>query len=103
MDIRIGCELVYDCPQYTPMMLMLSVHETRQADMIVPYLLTTDPPVSFTGYRDLFGNWCTRLVAPPGRIRIGTAGVVRDSGLPDPVVPDAPQHMVQDLPDDTLE
>jgi hypothetical protein len=29
MQIRLGYELVYDCPQPTPMLLMLNVHYTR--------------------------------------------------------------------------
>ena len=28
MQIRLGYELVYECPQATPMLLMLSVHYT---------------------------------------------------------------------------
>ena len=29
MQIRLGYELVYDCPQSTPMLLMLNVHHMR--------------------------------------------------------------------------
>src|ERR1700732_1272765 len=29
MQIRVGYELIYDCPQPTPMMLMLNIHHTR--------------------------------------------------------------------------
>ncbi len=57
-------------------------------------------PVS--GYRDGFGNWCTRIVAPPDRIRIGGRGIIRDTGEPDVVVQSAPQHAVEDLPEETL-
>ena len=42
-------------------------------------------PIS--AYRDGFGNWCSRIVAPAGQDRISTDAVVRDSGKPDPVVP----------------
>ena len=45
---------------------------------------------------------CTRIVAPQGRIRIATTGVVEDSGAPDEVVPAAVQHPVQDLPEESL-
>jgi transglutaminase-like putative cysteine protease len=64
--------------------------------------LITDPSVPLSAYRDGFGNWCTRLVAPPGRIRLSTNAVVRDSGEPDVVVPDARQHPVEDLPEESL-
>ena len=53
-------------------------------------------------YRDVFGNWCSRLVAPAGRMRLSANGVVRDSGLPEVVVPSAVQHTVEDLPPETL-
>ncbi|MDO8940375.1 MAG: hypothetical protein Q7U98_14575 [Methylicorpusculum sp.] len=52
MKIRIGYELIYDCPQPTPMILTLSVHFTRASDIIIPDYLFTDPPVPITAYRD---------------------------------------------------
>jgi transglutaminase-like putative cysteine protease len=102
MQIRLGYELIYECPQPTPMILTLNIHYTRISDLIVPDHLVTDPSLPITAYRDGFGNWCTRLVAPQGRIRLFTDAVVRDSGEPDLVVPDAPQHVVEDLPEESL-
>jgi transglutaminase-like putative cysteine protease len=64
--------------------------------------MTTDPYVPVSTYRDGFGNLCSRIVAPAGRIRIQSSGLVRDTGLLDVVVPYAQQHSVQDLPEDTL-
>ncbi|MDQ1468611.1 MAG: hypothetical protein QOJ99_91 [Bryobacterales bacterium] len=55
-----------------------------------------------TAYRDSFGNWCNRIVAPEGRLRLSADGVIRDSGQPDEVVPSAVQHAVEDLPEETL-
>ena len=102
MKIRIGYELIYDCPQPTPMILTLSVHYTRVSDIIVPDHLITDPPVPLTAYRDSFGNWCSRIVAPKGLLRLFADGLVRDSGQPDVVVPPARQTPVEELPDETL-
>jgi transglutaminase-like putative cysteine protease len=102
MQIRVGFELVYECPQPTPMVLTLNVHYTRASDIVFPDYLMTDPAVPVMGYRDSFGNWCTRIVAPEGRIRLSSSAVVRDSGAPDPVVATAVQHQVQDLPEETL-
>jgi transglutaminase-like putative cysteine protease len=102
MQIRIGYELIYDCPQPTPMILTLNVHHTRVSDLVAPDYLTIDPAVPISGYRDSFGNWCTRLVAPQGRIRIASTAVIRDSGKPDETAPTAWQHQVQDLPEETL-
>jgi transglutaminase-like putative cysteine protease len=102
MKIRVGYEMIYDFPQATPMIMVLGTHFTRASDVIVPDYLTTSPSVPITPYRDGFGNWCSRIVAPAGRICLKADGLVRDSGLPDVVVPSAIQHAVEDLPADTL-
>jgi transglutaminase-like putative cysteine protease len=53
-------------------------------------------------YEDRYGNICTRLLAPAGRLVIMADFTIADSGVPDPVVWDAVQHDVTDLPDDVL-
>lgn len=102
MNIRIGYDIVYECPQRTPMILTLHVHSSRAADVLVPDVMHTDPSVPITQYRDTFGNLCSRLVAPEGGIRLFAEGLVRDTGVPEPPVPSAEQHPVEDLPADTL-
>ena len=102
MHIKVGYELIYDCPQPTPMLLMLNIHYSRAGDLAMPDHLVTAPSVPVSAYRDSFGNWCSRIVAPAGLTRISTAAVVRDSGIPDVVVPDAPQHKVEELPEEAL-
>ena len=102
MQIRVGYELIYDFPKPTPLILTLSVHYSRASDLMQPDHLITTPSVPVTAYRDSFGNWCSRLVAPQGRIRLTADAVVQDSGLPEIVVPNAWQHEVQDLPAETL-
>ena len=102
MKIRVGYELIYDFPQPTPMIMVLGTHFTRASDVIVPDYLTTNPAVPISPYRDVFGNWCSRIVAPAGRMTLSADGLVHDSGQPDVVAPTAPQHAVEDLPADTL-
>ena len=102
MKIRVGYELVYDFPRPTPMIIILGTHFTRASDVIVPDYLTTSPSVLIFPYRDGFGNWCSRVVGPAGRMRLSGDGVVCDTGLPDMVVPGASQHAVEDLPAETL-
>jgi transglutaminase-like putative cysteine protease len=84
------------------MILNLNVHSTRASDLIIPDYLNTDPPIPLTGYNDNFGNWCSRIVAPQGQLRLTTDALVTDSGLPDIVAPYARQTPVENLPDDTL-
>ncbi len=102
MLIQVGYELVFNCPQETPMILMLNIHYSRASDIVTPDCLITDPETPVTAYRDGFGNWCSRIVAPMGRIRLTSTGVVRDSAQPDVLTPGAQQHALQDLPEETL-
>src|SRR5258708_25419043 len=102
MKLRVGYEMIYDFPQPTPLIAVLGMHFTRASDVIVPDYLTTSPSVPITPYRDGFGNWCSRLVAPAGRMRLAADGTVRDSGLPDVIVPSAAQHAVEDLPAEAI-
>lgn len=103
MRINVGYELVYQFPQPTPMILTLSVHYGRVSDIVVPDHLVTSPSVPMSSYRDSFGNWCTRLVAPQGRLRLTANGVLNDPGVTDPFVPGALQRPVQSLPEETLQ
>jgi transglutaminase-like putative cysteine protease len=102
MQIRIGYELVYACPQPTPMILMLNVHYSRVSDLVVPDQMVCVPSIPMTGYRDSFGNWCTRIVAPAGDLRITSNALINDSGLRDVVNPQAMQTPVEYLPEETL-
>ncbi|MGE3412113.1 MAG: transglutaminase family protein [Dehalococcoidia bacterium] len=103
MLLRIGYELVYDCVQPTPMIVVLSVHPGRAPDLLVADHLVTNPSVPAFAYHDAYGNSCTRLVAPTGEIRLSADGVIRDSGEPDAVVPTARQLPVEELPSRTLQ
>ena len=103
MQIKLGYELKYLCQQPTPMMLMLSIHDSRASDIVVPDRLVTYPAVPTTAYRDVFGNWCTRLLAPPGEITITSDGLVNDTGLHDEQAWGAIQHNVEDLPPHVLQ
>src|SRR5688572_26797950 len=102
MQVQVGYELVYEFPQPTPMILALNVHYSRASDIVVPDHMHTMPSVPITSYRDGFGNWCNRLVAPQGRVMISTLATLNDSGLPDPVFIDAQQHPVEQLPEEAL-
>ncbi|HEY8002658.1 MAG TPA: transglutaminase family protein [Phenylobacterium sp.] len=102
MRIRAGYEITYECPQPTPMLLLVNVHSSRNADLETPDTLRSDPPLAVRHYHDGFGNLCTRAVLPAGRTVLSADFVVRDGGEPDPVTPDAAQHAVEDLPDEVI-
>jgi transglutaminase-like putative cysteine protease len=84
------------------MILMLSVHPSRQGDLLTDHALRTSPFTGTRDYTDSFGNTCTRLVAPAGLIEIRNEFLIQDSGLPDATAFNAAQVPLQDLPDDAL-
>lgn len=102
MLVNLGCRMEFQFPQQTPLIAMLNVHCTRFDDMVHQDDLVTHPSVPISGYRDGFGNWCTRMLAPAGDFMLSTNGVFQDTGQLDPVSLSAQQHEVQDLPSDTL-
>src|SRR6476619_3108406 len=102
MKFRIGYELDYHFPQATPVVMVLNVHYTRVSDLERPDHIVAGPSVPISGYRDGFGNWCTRALAPAGALRISTDTVINDTGLPDPASPDARQVLVHELPQEAL-
>jgi transglutaminase-like putative cysteine protease len=102
MQIRVGYDLVYQCPQPTPMILTLNVHYSRVADLVQPDKLMVYPEVPVSAYRDGLGNWCSRIIAPQGRVRLTSDAVINDRGQPDPFAPWARQRPLQQLPEESL-
>jgi transglutaminase-like putative cysteine protease len=94
--------MAFSFPQPTAMVLMLHVHPSRAAAIRKPERLEVEPWVPVSDYTDSFGNRCSRLVVPSGRVVFRNEAVVEDHGQPDPQVWDALPHNVQDLPDDVL-
>jgi transglutaminase-like putative cysteine protease len=103
LRIRAGYEIIYECRAPTPMLLLLNVLPEREADLETPDVLRTDPPVPVRQYKDSFGNTCSRILAPPGKITLSADFIIRDSGEPDPVPLHAAQAAVEELPDETLQ
>lgn len=102
MQLRIGYELIYRFPQPTPIILLVNIHHSRTADLVVSDRPVTEPPTVLSGYHDSFGNWCNFGMAPAGRFRLTTDAVVKDNNQPDEVIPDARQDCVQNLPVESL-
>jgi transglutaminase-like putative cysteine protease len=102
MRIQTGFEIVYDCPAPVPMLLTLSVHPSRRGDLETPDWLRTEPPLDVRQYLDTYGNICSRVVAPVGRLTLSADFIIRDTGLIDEYAPDAAQHAIERLPDEAL-
>src|SRR3984893_12930081 len=84
------------------MVLMLSIGPARVRDLLSEHKIRFSPDVASHDYVDVFGNICTRIVAPAGLIEIRNDFRIYDSGLPDAVAPEARQLEVGELPDHVL-
>lgn len=104
MLIRIGYDIELGLTGPTALVTLLRVHPDREADLTAPERPTIVPGLHVDRYTDLYGNTCERYQVPASvtRVRLQHSATVRDTGQPDPVVPDAVQHPVDQLPPDTL-
>jgi transglutaminase-like putative cysteine protease len=102
MRIRLGYDIGYKLEQPTPMIITLNVHHSRVSDLERPDTMITSPSVPYESYRDGFGNWCNRVVAPAGQFTLRADTVVRDPGTVDLLPADDVQVPVEHLPQETL-
>ncbi|MBR1130644.1 transglutaminase-like domain-containing protein [Bradyrhizobium iriomotense] len=102
MEIKVGFEITYAAVQPTPMVIMLNIHPSRQADIIGGETVVAEPDIPIRFYHDVFGNVCGRLMAPAGGVTLKGSALVRDSGLPDEVMPAAQQIPIEQLPNELL-
>ena len=102
MLIRAGYDIAFNAPAPTPLLLMLNLHPSRLPDLQTSHTIQFDPPVPAFDYTDGFGNLCTRVVAPPGLLRVTNQFTIADSGEPDVYAPNAPQVPVEQLPSEVL-
>jgi transglutaminase-like putative cysteine protease len=103
MHIRIGYDIVFDVPSPTPMLMLLRVHPSLEATLSHPDMPRIEPELPVSEYVDVFGNKVDRVLAHAGKLRLTNDAVVTVDGSPDPVVPDAEQHDVSDLPADVIQ
>ena len=102
MIIRAGYDIAFDCYQEVPMVVLLSVHPSRQKHLRGGHKIEVSPRVIVRAGLDPFGNTWTRFLAPACRVEIRNDFLIEDSGLPDERVPGARQLDVNDLPDQVL-
>jgi transglutaminase-like putative cysteine protease len=103
MLIRLGYDIELQISQPMLVVAVLNVHPSRAADLREPDEIQISPDSPRNPYLDVFGNVCTRIMAPQGPLRLSSSTLIEDSGLPDPVDWDAPQVPVGELPPETLQ
>jgi transglutaminase-like putative cysteine protease len=102
MLIRLGYDIQFQIPLAVPMVALLNVHPSREADLREPDELRIEPETAIEKYLDSFGNRCCRFVAPAGSLRLMNSTLIEDSGQPDPQNPNARELPVEDLPAEVL-
>src|SRR6202008_1046668 len=102
MQIRVGFEISYTAVQPTPMVIMLSIHPSRFADIVGTETIVAEPDTPIGFYRDSFGNVCGRLVGPAGGGPLKGHAPVGGSRLPRIVNRAAQQLPIDQLPDELL-
>lgn len=101
MRVRVGCEFGWRTEGTVPLLML--VRPRPDASHTAVYESTwTDPQVPIQKYTDVFGNLCWRISAPSGPFTVRYDAIVEISGEPDPVIPSAPIHVVEELPDEVL-
>jgi transglutaminase-like putative cysteine protease len=102
VKIEAGYDIAFQCAQDVSMLLMLSVHPSRQQDLLSEHRINFSADIRSRDYRDAFGNICTRVMAPSGLFQIRNRFAIADSGKPDEVAPEAEQWEIDRLPDEAL-
>ena len=105
MFIRIGFDIELGLSAPMALIYLLHVHPSRRDDLLAPEVVEVSPNLMTDHYLDAFGNQCGRVHASAGvaLLRLQSASVIRDSGLPDRVDLCALQHDPSELPPATLQ
>ncbi len=103
MLIRAGFEIIVAIEKGVPMLCALSPRPDLVRPLLGDHAVHTTPYLPIETYRDSFGNLISRIEAPEsGMLTLASDFVVQHDGSSDPIVPDAPQHPVAELPQDVL-
>lgn len=102
MLLKVGSEIAFTLPAPTAMVLILHLHPSIAARSRGSERFQIQPNVPLAEYVDLYGNRCTRVFVPAGRVVFRHDAIVDDDGQTDQQFRGAFQYAVQDLPQDTL-
>lgn len=102
MLIRYGYELEFFCPQPVLMVCLLDTHADLHRQLRWHGAFHSDPHIETQVYRDSFGNDVRRFMAPAGKLRISRDAVYECDGAPDPVVEDAREVPLAEVPSEHL-
>lgn len=102
MLIQYGYELTINCAQETPLIAMLDERPEWVPALRCDTGLMARPHVRTRFYVDSYGNRVRRLMAPVGDFTLSRSAIIEVPDAPDPVVLDAREVPVENLPDESL-
>jgi len=112
MLIRSEFAIEFGLPQDAAMIGLLRLHPSLDAKVRAPEALVVEQMDTQSGnhtqvavqeYVDSHGNRCSRFLAPWGYLRISGNSLVEIEAVPDPIMTEARQAPVEDLPADVLQ
>ena len=83
MTIRVGCRLVYETVQPTPIFLVVRPRSDTSDQIILSEILTFRAEQASEQYQDAYGNITHRWTLPPGQTVVVHDALVQVSSLPD--------------------
>jgi len=112
MLIRSEYAIEFNLPQNAAMIGLLRLHPSLDRQVREPEMLAVEQlglaagnhaGVTVQEYVDSHGNRCSRFVAPAGYVRISGRSLVEIEAVPDPIMTEARQEPVEDLPAEVLQ
>ncbi len=102
MQVKIGCEMVYESVSPTPMVMLVSARQETMYHHLLRETHRFTPDIPVHEYKDEFDNPMWRFLAPPGQLHIFYDAVAEVPPTSDPQLFDLPGAFIQNLPDEVL-
>jgi transglutaminase-like putative cysteine protease len=101
MRLNAGCQLLFETDTAVPAIFMLRPRSNSE-QQILSETCSLQPNVPVHEYSDGYGNWCKRLIIPPGSFQLTTQVQAETADAVD-VKFDADYVPIENLPDSTLQ
>jgi len=112
MLVRSEFAIEFGLPQDAAMIGLLRLHPSLDRRVRAPEMLVVEQmdlqsgshlDVAVEEYVDSHGNRCSRFLAPAGYVRVSGSNLVEIEPVPDPIMTEARQALVEDLPSEVLQ
>lgn len=112
MLVRSEFAIEFNLPQDAAMIGLLRLHPSLDAQVRAPETLLVEQmnlqsgshaEVAVQEYLDSHGNRCSRFLAPAGYLRVSGNSLVEIEAVPDPIMTEARQALVENLPSEVLQ